>query len=152
MYTMTKEVTKDGNSTKEIPLPEAKCRFDDSYLYFTGHNAASSFSTGQVNLSWFPALVYGVKQRRFLYCGNITYDAFVVKVEYNFFASNFTYGQLLQFVLNPGNSAIRLETSSRSLLVRNLEPDASYNILVTARTSLGHYSINRERALPDLLA
>jgi hypothetical protein len=24
MYTMTKEVTKDGNSTKEIPLPEAE--------------------------------------------------------------------------------------------------------------------------------
>jgi hypothetical protein len=148
------EVSPKFTLIKEMPLPseenltpEPECKFDDSYLYFTGHNEASSFATGQVNLSWFPALVYGVQQRRFLYCGNITYDAFVVKGEYNFLSNNFTYGQLLEFVLVPGNNAFRLETSSRTLLVRNLEPEASYSILVTARTSLGHYSSNRAGAL-----
>jgi hypothetical protein len=138
-HTMTKFI--------EIPPPEIECTFDNSHLYFTGHNEASSYTRGQVYLSWFPALTYGVRQERFLFCGNVTYDTFVVKGDYNFSSSDLTYGQLLDFVSDPRNNAIRLETSSRDLLVRNLEPGASYSILVTARTKLGHNSANRVGAL-----
>jgi hypothetical protein len=98
-------------------------------------------------LSWWPALAYGIQQERFLWCGAIMYDAFVVRGEYNFALSNFTYSQLLNFVQDPRNNAMRLETSSRNLLVRNLEPGAVYSILVTARTEIGIYSINRAGAL-----
>jgi hypothetical protein len=100
-----------------------------------------------VNLSWWPALAYGIQQERFLWCGAITYDVFVVKGEYNFALSNFTYIQLLNFVQDPRNNAMRLETSSRNLVVRNLESGAVYSILVTARTTFGLHSINRAGAL-----
>jgi hypothetical protein len=72
---------------------------------------------------------------------------FVVKGEFNFSSSDLTYGQLLDFVSDPRNNANRLETSSRDLLLVNLEPGTTYSILVTARTTLGHNSANRVGAL-----
>ena len=76
------------------PLVE-QCNPEKSFLYFTGHDEASSISRGQVNITWSPAITYSTELQKFLWCGNFTYDVFVAQGGFDFLGANISGPNLI---------------------------------------------------------
>jgi hypothetical protein len=126
-------------------VPPAECNPADTFLYFTGHDHATSYMKGAVNLTWSPAFAYHIEQERLLWCGDVTYEVYYGQGEIDFTQGNTTGSDLAKFAQASGMS--RMETTKLNAIISDLDVGTSYSFLVTAKTAIGHLSFNREAAL-----
>jgi hypothetical protein len=121
------------------------CNTDNSFLYFTGRDEVSSINTGKINVTWTPALAFGLAEEQFIWCGAVKYNVFIAEGSYDFSQVNATGPGLLTLSkLLP--KLRRLETTALSLEISDVSPGAEYSVLVIARTELGLFSHNRDYA------
>jgi hypothetical protein len=91
------------------PLGES-CNPKKSFLYFTGHDEASSISRGRANITWSPAITYSAELQKFLWCGNFTYDVFVAQGGFDFLDANISGPNLIALANTTGTNMVRFET------------------------------------------
>jgi hypothetical protein len=142
----TKVPAATSAPTKAPITPTNPCDPRNSFLYFPGHDEASSVSLGTVNVTWSPAFTFGIELVDFLWCGNFSYDVFYTEGVFNFSSLNVTGPELIELGRANDKGINHVETQHLSIVLRNLEPGSTYRILVTAKTGIGHFSFNRDEA------
>lgn len=147
---VTKAPTKSPTKSPKPPVSTdtvintTACRTNHSFLYFPGLDEAISAERGMINLTWSPAFAMGYPGANLLWCGKLSYDVFLAdSATFNFSDLNATVPELVERGKLLGLK--RVETTALSIILRDLEPDAVFSILVTAKTTLGHYSFNRDK-------
>jgi hypothetical protein len=130
-------------------IDRSLCNPSKSFIVFLGQNDVTSIMRGQVNITWSPGFVAVMEDVSLIWCGEFTYDVFVVEGDFDFSAANVTGPELIELADKDG-TVNRYETSNLTLVVSNLQPGSNYSFLVMAKTETGHYSDNRDGATIEI--
>lgn len=133
----------------EPPL-SPRCAIEEAFLLFTGQSETTSVNMGEINVTWTPAFAFAIEDDEdFLWCGQYTYDVFVAEGDFDFSAENSTIPELISLA-DEEDFLEHFETAALNMQIPDLEPGATYSVLVTAKTPLGLHSYNRAHALVEV--
>lgn len=135
--------SKTGLTLGDRVLLPAECDPERGFLGFHGVLMAISIDNGTLDVEWEPAGFVSDNDVLPLLCDDPVYDVFLAAAPFNYTDANIT--ELIELAqTSNGTTIVHVRTDDLFLNLENLEPGATFSVLVTASAEDILYSDNRD--------